>query len=45
MRELGHSSIQLIEQTYGHLMNTRHWARVVEYKEAKVVDLGERRRG
>ena len=36
-RELGHSSIQLLERTYGHLMHTRHRAQVVEYKEAKVV--------
>lgn len=44
MRELGHSSIGLIEKTYGHLLDVRHRAEVVEYREAKVVDLGKRRR-
>jgi len=44
MRELGHSSIGLIEKTYGHLLNVRHRAEVVEYREAEVVDLEKRRR-
>ena len=43
MRELGHSSIGLIEKTYGHLLNVRHRAEVVEYREADVVDLRRRR--
>ncbi len=44
MRELGHSSIGLIEKTYGHLLNARHRADVVEYREAEVVDLNSRKR-
>ena len=44
MRELGHSSIGLIEKTYGHLLDVRHRAEVVEYREAKVVDLNQRKR-
>ena len=44
MRELGHSSIGLIEKTYGHLLNVRRRAEVVEYREAEVVDLEKRRR-
>lgn len=43
MRELGHSSIQLIEDTYGHLQNTRHRSEVVEYREADVHDIEEAR--
>ncbi len=43
MRELGHSSIGLIEKTYGHLLNVRHRADVVEYREAEVVDLNQRK--
>ncbi len=43
MRELGHSSIGLIEKTYGHLLNVRHRAEEVEYREAEVVDLQRRR--
>jgi integrase len=38
-RELGHSSVMLIERVYGHLLNTRHRADVVEYHETEVVDL------
>lgn len=42
MRELGHSSIQLIEDTYGHLTRTRHRSAVVEYREGEVVaEIGE----
>lgn len=37
MRELGHSSLMLIEKTYGHLQRTRHRSPVVEYREAEVV--------
>lgn len=37
MRELGHSSLKLIEDTYGHLTHTRHRSPVVEYREGKVV--------
>ena len=44
MRELGHSSIGLIEKTYGHHMDVRHRAEVLEYREAEVVDLEKRRR-
>lgn len=44
MRELGHSSIGLIEKTYGHYSNVRHRAPVVEYREAEVVDLNQRKR-
>ena len=44
MRELGHSSIGLIEDYYGHLMKVRHRADVVEYCETKVVDLKTRRK-
>ena len=43
MRELGHSSIGLIEKTYGHYSNVRHRAPVVEYREAEVVDLNSRK--
>ncbi len=43
MRELGHSSIGLIEKTYGHLLNVRHRAEVVEYREADVIDFHQRR--
>lgn len=45
MRELGHSSLSLIERTYGHLMQTRHRSPVVEYREAKLVDISEARGG
>ena len=43
MRELGQSSIGLIEKTYGHYSNVRHRAPVLEYREADVVDLYRRR--
>ncbi len=39
MRELGHSSLALIEQTYGHLLNVRHRSPVVEYRETRVLTL------
>ena len=37
MRELGHSSLILIEKTYGHLLNVRHRSPVLEYREAEVL--------
>jgi integrase len=39
MRELGHRSIDLIETTYGHLLDVRHRGPVVEYRETEVVQL------
>lgn len=39
MRELGHSSLSMIEKVYGHLQDVRHRAEVVEYREAKVVSI------
>jgi integrase len=41
-REVGHRSLKLIEDTYGHLLHTRHRMPVLEYKEAKVLDIGAR---
>ena len=40
MKELGHGSLTLIEETYGHLMETRHRSQVVEYVETSVVSIG-----
>ena len=40
--ELGHRDTNLIERTYGHLLNTRDRASVVEYREAEVMPLRER---
>jgi len=40
MKELGHGSLNLIEETYGHLMETRHRSPVVEYVETSVVSIG-----
>lgn len=37
MRELGHRSLKLIEETYGHLGRTRDRSPVVEYREGQVV--------
>lgn len=45
MRELGHSSLELIENTYGHLGQTRHRSEVVEYRETELVDIEEARHG
>lgn len=42
MRELGHRSFHLIEQTYGHLMNVRYRSAVVEYLESEIVELGSK---
>ena len=39
MRELGHSTLSLIEKTYGHLLDVRHRSSVVEYRETKVFEL------
>jgi integrase len=39
MKELGHGSLKLIEETYGHLMETRHRRPVVEFHEAEVVSI------
>ena len=43
MRELGHRSLDLIERTYGHLLDTRSRSPVVEYREATVVPFRLRR--
>ena len=43
MRELGHRSLQLIEERYGHLANTRHRSEVLEYCEAVVLDFAQGR--
>jgi integrase len=45
MRELGHSSLSLIEKTYGHLLEVRHRSAVVEYREPRVVPFAQRARG
>lgn len=39
MVELGHSSLQMILDTYAHLMNVRHRSAVVEYREADITPL------
>jgi hypothetical protein len=39
LRELGHRSIDLIETTYGHLLDVRNRSSVVEYRETEVVQL------
>lgn len=39
MKELGHGSLKLIEETYGHLMETRHRSPVVEFRESEVVSI------
>jgi integrase len=39
MKELGHRSIKLIEDTYGHLLTVRPRLSVVEYREAEVTVL------
>ena len=44
MRELGHRSLKLIEETYGHLQQIRHRSSVVEYREVTVTPIAERRR-
>lgn len=46
MRELGHRSIELIEKTYGHLLNARQRSKFVEYREAEVrpIDVARSRR-
>lgn len=42
MQELGHQSLKLIEQYYGHLQEKRHRKEVVEYVEADIVDISTR---
>ena len=39
MRELGHSSLKMIEDVYGHLQDERHRSDVVEYREANVLPI------
>jgi len=39
MRELGHRSLTLIEETYGHLQASRVRSEGVEYRESKLVEL------
>lgn len=45
MRELGHSSLSLIEKTYGHLLEVRHRSPVVEYREPRVVPFRHQAKG
>ena len=44
MKEAGHKSFAMIEKHYGHLLETRHRIPVVEYREAEVVPLQNRRK-
>lgn len=39
-REMGHKDLKMIQDHYGHLMDTRHRAEVVEYVEADVEEIG-----
>ena len=39
MKELGHSSLKMIEEVYGHLQDERHRSDVVEYRETNIVSL------
>ena len=39
MRELGHSSLAMIEKVYGHLQDVRHRSEVVEYRVAEPVPI------
>ena len=41
MREMGHKSLELILETYGHLQNTRHRSEHVEYREVDVLSISE----
>jgi integrase len=41
MRELGHRKIDLIEKTYGHLLNVRHREPVLRYRETEVIPLAK----
>ena len=45
MRELGHRSLQLLEETYGHLQGVRHREPVVEYRETAILDFPSAARG
>lgn len=38
VKERGHGSLKLIEETYGHT-ETRHQSPVVEFREAQVVSI------
>jgi hypothetical protein len=39
MRELGHRSLTLIEETYGHLQTSRVRSEGVEYREPRVIEM------
>ena len=39
MKELGHSSLKMIEEVYGHLQDQRHRSDVVEYREADILSI------
>lgn len=39
MRELGHTNLALIEQTYGHLLAVRHRTATVAYRETRILPL------
>jgi len=43
MQVLGHSSLGLIEKTYGHLLNVQHRSPVVEYRRTELLELAARR--
>lgn len=45
MRELGHSSLDLIENTYGHLLDVRQRSPVLEYREARVIPISRMAEG
>lgn len=44
MKELGHGSLKLIEETYGHVQKRRARGEHVEYVEAEVVSIGQGRK-
>jgi integrase len=41
MRELGHKGLDLIVETYGHIMKRPHRGEHVEYRETQVTDISE----
>ncbi len=43
MKELGHRSLSLIEDTYGHVPLVRHRSAVVEYRRTEVLELAAHR--
>ncbi len=45
MRELGHRSLKLIEETYGHLQNRRSRSDVVEYREPQTLEIAANAQG